>query len=102
MTVAKKVSFIEKIDKSQLGLNGLQTVVYCDRSRNIEATKEEIIDEQYNFIKMGHKVLKSVDGEFIQKKYGLKPGKEFGQRLHAERVKWLKNNINKFYKGETL
>lgn len=100
MTVAKKVSFIEKIDKSQLGLNGLQTVVYCDRSRNIDATKDEIIDEQYNFIKMGHKVLKAVDGEFIQKKYGLMPGKEFGQRLHAERVKWLKNNINKFYKED--
>lgn len=99
MTVAKKVSFIERVDKSQLGLNGLQTVVYCDRCRNIEATKEEIIDEQYNFCKVGHKVLKSIDGEYIQKKYGLVPGKEFGQRLHAERVKWLKKNINKFYKG---
>lgn len=99
MTVAKKVTFIEKVDKSQLGLNGLQTVVYCDRCRNINATKEEIIDEQYNFIKIGHKLLKSIDGEYIQKKYGRIQGKEFGQRLHAERVKWLKNNINKFYKG---
>jgi len=99
MTVAKKVSFIEKVDKSQLGLNGLQVVVYCDRCRDIEATKGDIIDERYNFIKMGHKVLKSVDGEYIQKKYGLTPGKEFGQRLHAERVNWLKKNINKFGKG---
>lgn len=95
MTVAKKVSFIEKVDKSQLGLNGLQAVVYCDRSRKIDATKEEIINEELNFCKIGHKVLKSIDGDHIQEKYGLTPGKEFGKRLHAERVKWLKNNINK-------
>lgn len=95
MTVAKKVSFIEKVDKSQLGLNGLQTVVYCDRSRNIDASKDEIVDNQYNFARMGHKLLKEIDGEYIQKKYKLKPGKELGRKLHEERVKWLKNNINK-------
>lgn len=95
MTVAKKVTFIEKVDKSQLGLNGLQAVVYCDRSRNIDATKEEIIDNELNFCKVGHKVLKAIDGDYIQNKYKLTPGIEFGKRLHAERVKWLKNNINK-------
>jgi len=90
MTIPKKVSFIEKIDKSNLGLKGLQIVVYCDRSRNINATKEEIIDKDYNFCKMGEQLLKEVNGEYIIKKYNIKQGKEFGKKLHEERVKWLK------------
>lgn len=93
MTVAKKVSFIEKIDKTTLGLKGLQIVVYCDRSRNTDSTKEEIKDEQYNFYTIGTKMLKAIDGEYIINKYNLKPGIEFGKKLHEERVKWLKNNI---------
>ena len=93
MTVAKKVSFIEKIDKTTLGLKGLQIVVYCDRSRNTDSSKEEIKDEQYNFCKIGTKMLKEIDGEYIINKYYLKPGIEFGKKLHEERVKWLKNNL---------
>ena len=93
MTVAKKVSFIEKIDKTTLGLKGLQIVVYCDRSRNKDRSKEEIKDEQYNFCKIGTKMLKEIDGEYIINKYNLKPGIEFGKKLHEERVKWLKNNL---------
>lgn len=93
MTVAKKVSFIEKIDKTALGLRGLQIVVYCDRSRNTDGSKEEIKDEQYNFCTIGTKILKEIDGEYIINKYNLKPGIEFGKKLHEERVKWLKNNI---------
>ena len=95
MTIPKKVTFIEKIDKTQLGLNGLQTVVYCDKSRLINGTKDDIINEKYNFCKIGHKILKVIDGEFIRNKYNLEPGKEFGRKLHEERVKWLKHNINK-------
>jgi len=93
MTIAKKVTFIEKIDKTNLGLKGLQTVVYCDRSRSIDATKEEIKDEQYNFYNLGRKMLKEIDGEYIINKYNLKPGIEFGKKLHEERVKWMKKNI---------
>lgn len=94
MTIAKKVAFIEKIDKSSLGLKGLQVVVYCDRSREIDASKEEIKDERYNFYTIGSKMLKTIDGDYIIKKYNLKPGIEFGKKLHEERVKWLKNNID--------
>lgn len=93
MTIAKKVCFIEKIDKSTLGLKGLQTVVYCDRSRNIENDKEEIKNKEYNFYSIGTKMLKTIDGEYIINKYNLKPGIEFGKKLHEERVKWLKNNV---------
>lgn len=93
MSVAKKVSFIEKIDKTSLGLKGLQVVVYCDRSRSIENSKEEIKDEQYNFCTIGTKMLKAIDGEYIINKYNIKPGIEFGRKLHEERIEWLKANI---------
>ncbi len=93
MTIAKKVSFIERVDKTQLGLKGLQTVVYCDRSREIDASKEEIKEERYNFYGIGTKMLKAIDGDYIIKKYNLKPGIELGKKLHEERVKWLKENM---------
>ena len=93
MTIAKKVSFIEKIDKSTLGLKGLQMVVYSDRSRSFENDKNEIKDKQYDFYSIGTKMLKAIDGEYIINKYNIKPGIEFGRKLHEERIKWLKNNI---------
>ena len=93
MTVSKKVSFMERIDKSQLGLKGLQIVIYCDRCRNFNASKDEIIDKQYDFTSIGKKMIKEIDGNYIQEKYGIRPGIEFGRKLHEERVRWLKNNI---------
>lgn len=93
MTIAKKVTFIEKIDKTNLGLKGLQVVVYCDRSRNIGASKEEIKEEKYDFYNIGRKMLKEIDGEYIINKYELKPGIEIGKKLHEERVKWMKSNL---------
>lgn len=93
MTIAKKVSFIEKIDKSALDLKGLQMVVYSDRSRSFENDKNEIKDKQYDFYSIGTKMLKAIDGEYIINKYNIKPGIEFGRKLHEERIKWLKNNI---------
>ena len=83
MTIAKKVTFIEKIDKTNLGLKGLQIVVYCDRSRYIDASKEEIKEEKYDFYNIGRKMLKEIDGEYIINKYGLKPGIEFGKSANS-------------------
>ena len=36
-------------------------------------------------------MLQEIDGEYIKKKYNIKSGKEFGEKLHEERIKWLKN-----------
>ena len=88
MTIPKKVSFLERVGKSKLGLDGLQTVVYADRARHGE---EEIENEEYNFASLGKKMLKEIDGEFIKQKYNIEPGKEFGQKLHEERIKWLRH-----------
>lgn len=89
MTIPKKVSFLERVGKSKLGLDGLQTVVYADRARHGE---ENIENEEYNFAKLGKKMLQEIDGKHLKKKYSsIKPGKEFGAKLHEERVIWLQN-----------
>lgn len=91
MTVPKKVSFLERIDKSKLGLDGLQKVVYSDRARHNE---QKIENEEYNFANLGKKMVKEIDGEYVRKKYpNLKQGKEFGVKLHEERVKWMKEEL---------
>lgn len=37
-------------------------------------------------------MLREIDGKYIESKYNIKPSKEFGQKLHQERIVWL----NKF------
>ena len=81
MTPKKRVQFIERVDKSILGLDGLQIVVKCDSPDSKE------------FEQLGKKLLNEVSGEYIKEKYNLKEGIEFGQRLHQERVWWMKNMV---------
>ena len=89
MKPSTKVDFIERVDKSLLGLDGLQIVVISDKtSGGIESSKEDI-----SFEEVGRKCLAQIDGEFIQNKYGLKPGIEFGNKLHEERIKWMKEYL---------
>lgn len=93
MTIPKKVSFLERIDKSKMGLDGLQKVVYSDRARHNE---KNIENEEYNFANLGKKMITEIDGEYIKKKYpNIKPGKEFGSKLHEERITWLRKYYEK-------
>lgn len=88
MTLSKKVTFLERVDKSKLGLDGLQKVVYSDRARQ---GNENIENEEYNFAQLGKKMIKEIDGKYIKQKYkNIIQGKYFGQKLHDERVKWMK------------
>lgn len=89
MTIPKRVSFLERIGKSKLGLKGLQIVVYADRARH----GEEIIENaEYNFSDIGEKMLNTIDGEYVKEKYkNINYGKEFAQKLHQERINWLRN-----------
>lgn len=92
MKPSTKVEFIERVSKSLLGLEGLQIVVICDKtSEGRPSNKEDI-----NFEDIGKKCLNEIDGEYIQNKYGLNPGIEFGNKLHEERIKWMKE----YLKGE--
>ena len=86
MKPSKKVEFIERVDKSLLGLDGLQVVVISDKTSGGRENNEDDI----NFEEIGQKCLSEINGEYIEKKYKLKPGIEFGNKLHEERIKWMK------------
>ena len=85
MKPAKKVEFIERVAKSVIGLHGLQVVVYSDKlsSRNVD---EGSID----FETIGKKCLEEINGKFIKEKYNVKQGIEFKNKLHQERIEWMK------------
>lgn len=89
MRPSTKVEFIEKVDKSILGLDGLMIVVRCDktsgdRNRSVEIT---------NFEEIGRKCLNKINGEYIKNKYGLSEGIALKNKLHEERIFWIKSNI---------
>lgn len=88
MTDSKKVEFIERVSKSILGLDGLQIVVYSDKNRTGNLSKEEM--KKSSFADIGKEMLSEVDGEYIKEKYNIENGVEFGKKLHEERVKWIK------------
>lgn len=88
MTDSKKVEFIERVSKSILGLKGLQIVVYCDRNRFGALSKEE--KEQCTFLEIGNKMLTEINGKYLKEKYNIENGIEFGNMLHEERIKWMK------------
>ena len=85
MTPNKQVDFIERIDKTMLGLEGLEIVVNADR--NCRGTKKE----KTEFAKLGKKVLNDINGTDIMKKYNLLPGIKLKYKLHEERVRYLKS-----------
>jgi len=92
MKPAKKVEFIERVNKTKLGLDGLQIVVVCDKiSGGRIANKEDI-----RFETIGKQCLSEINGKYIKNKYTLEDGTQFGNKLHEERVKWMqKKLINK-------
>ncbi len=87
MTPNKQVEFIERVNKSILGLEGLQIVVYCDKNRIGNLSKHEM--KECTFEELGKKLISEITGEYIKQKYNLE-GRELGNKLHEERVKWIK------------
>ena len=90
MKISKKVEFIERVDKTLLGLEGLQIVVISDKTSGGRPTEKEYI----NFEELGKKCLNEINGQYIKNKYGLEPGIEFGNKLHEERVEWMSDYIS--------
>lgn len=88
MTPEKQVSFIERVSKSPLGLEGLQIVVYCDRNRIGTIDDEE--EKQCTFVNIGKKLLNEIDGKYIKESYNVKEGIELGKKIHEERVKRMR------------
>ena len=87
MKPSKKADFIERVNKSNLGLNGLQIIVNADKlsSRNTNA-------QDINFATIGNQCLNTINGEYIFSKYKKLQGVKFGEKLREERIKWIQNN----------
>lgn len=86
MTPSKKVTFIERVNKSILGLDGLQLIVDADNMKE---------NNKNQFEKLGYKIMNSFNGEDVMKKYKLKEGKQISNKLHELRISYLKEIENK-------
>lgn len=91
MTPAKKISFIERVSKSKLGLDGLQIIVISDRYGTINKDNEENKENEFN--RIGKQCLEQINGRYIKEKYNIKEGIKIKEKLHQERIKWLKEKM---------
>lgn len=89
MTPKKQVDFIERIYKSKIGLEGLEIVVESDR--NCRGNNKEKVE----FSKLGNNLIKTINGEYVTKKFGNIAGEKMKIVLHEERIKWLKEHVSK-------
>ena len=85
MRPSKKVEFIERVAKSSIGLDGLQIVVYSDKlsSRNIDSGS-------IDFETVGKECLNTINGKYVKQKYDIEDGIAFRDKLHQERIEWIK------------
>ena len=88
MSYAKQVDLIEKLNKSELGLEGMQIVVIADRWRYSKKP------DGINFAQIGKRVLKEITGDSIIKKYKITDGIKIKEKLREERIKHLKDIEN--------
>lgn len=84
MKPSKKVDFIERVDKSILGLDGLQIIVISDKTSGGRKYNVNEID----FATIGKQCLNAINGEDIKKKYNVS-GIKVKEKLHEERIKWF-------------
>ena len=83
MTVSKKVSFIERVNNTILGLDGLQIIVDADNMLE-DSGKNQFAD-------LGYEVIHCTDGDKIMRQYDITEGKEVANKMHEIRVSYLKN-----------
>lgn len=83
MTASKKVKFIESVNSTILGLDGLQIIVDAD-----DMTSKNNNSNQ--FAKLGHEIINCTNGNEIMNKYGITEGKEVANKMHEVRVEYLK------------
>ncbi len=86
MTISKKVSFIERVSNTILGLDGLQIIVDAD---NMLGNGDE-----NQFADLGYELINCTDGDTIMRQYGITEGKEVASKMHEVRVLYLKNRGN--------
>ena len=87
MTPKKQVEFIEKVGDTLLGLDGMKIVVMCDKYRNGKYPEDIVFD------KIGKECIKEINGRYIMEKYDLKEGIRIKEKLHQERINYIKNKV---------
>lgn len=85
MTLAKKVSFIERVNSTILGLDGLQLIVNAD-----DMLENSNVNQ---FADLGYKVMNCVNGHKIMGQYGIAEGKIISEKLHEARINILRNMV---------
>lgn len=85
MSPAKQVQFIERVAKTKLGLEGLQIVVIADKCSTRNTKMENI-----SFANLGKECLNAVNGHIIKEKNPELVGEKFKEKLHHERVNWMR------------
>jgi len=90
MTIPKQIDYITNVDKSLLGLDGMEIVVMCDKFRD-NKLPEDIV-----FSKIGKECLKQINGKYIKEKYDISEANytKFKELLKKERIEWLKIEKN--------
>lgn len=83
MTASKKVSFIERINNTVLGLDGLQMIVDAD---NMSEDKNK-----NQFDDIGYEIINCTNGKKVMQKYGIFEGVGVASKIHEIRVLYLKN-----------
>ena len=83
MTFAKKVNFIERVNSTILGLDGLQIIVDADNMSG-DSDKNQFAD-------LGHEIINCTNGDEIMRQYDITEGKEVANKMHEIRVLYLKN-----------
>lgn len=82
MSIQKKVSFIEKINSTILGLDGLQIIVDADNNLNNKNINQ--------FRDLGYEIINYVNGYEVMKKYGISEGVQVKNKMHEIRIQYLK------------
>lgn len=90
MKTGKKVDFIEKINKTIIGLEGLQIIVNADKLSRVSKENYEDKKNKINFCDIGKKCIQEINGKYIIEKYGLEYGDNLKQEIRKERINWLK------------
>lgn len=84
MTPAKQVSFIERISKARIGLEGMEIVVESDK--NCRGYDREIV----RFAKLGNYLIQSINGNLVKSKFKISDGIKLREKIHEQRIALLK------------
>lgn len=85
MSPPKQVQFIERVAKSELGLDGLQIIVIADKCSTRNTNMKNI-----SFAELGKECLSKINGQVIKEEYPELEGEKFKEKLHQKRVEWIK------------